>query len=237
MNPANSEVEVTWEFGPIVDAGWVVRNAFQPEALQKQKILIATEGASDARIIWRALDTFHSEVADFFNFVDVNERHHFWGAGNLVKFAEGLLRIEIMNKILFVLDNDAEGVDALRKLQSLDLPRNLRAMRLPDLDDFREFKTNGPEGIGISDINGRAAAIECYLDLRLASYPEAQVTWSSYKKDVGVWHGALDFKESYAKKFYEQSIEQIRNGDYDGSKLLELTDLLIRQAGLIEPVV
>ncbi|MEE4208299.1 MAG: hypothetical protein V2I43_03415, partial [Parvularcula sp.] len=88
-----------------------------------QKSLIATEGASDARIIKRALEILRPDVADFFNFVDMDERHHFWGTGNLVKFAEGLLRIDVQNKVLFLLDNDAEGVDAHRKLNALKAAR------------------------------------------------------------------------------------------------------------------
>lgn len=237
LNAANAEVEVTWEFGPIVHAGWVQRDAFQPGALQRQKVLIATEGASDARIIRRSLDILRPDVADFFNFVDVDERHHFWGTGNLVKFAEGLLRIEVLNQVLFVFDNDAEGVDAFRKLEKLKLPTNMRAMLLPDLEEFREFVTRGPEGISVSDINGRAAAIECYLDLRLKQYPAAQVTWSNLKKDIDAWHGVLDFKESYSKHFYEQPDELLRNGNYDVSKLLKLIDALIQQAGLVKPVI
>lgn len=237
LNAANAEVEVTWEFGPIVHAGWVQREAFQPTAQQKQKVLIATEGASDARIIRRLLDVLRPDVADFFNFVDVDERHHFWGTGNLVKFAEGLLRIEVLNQVLFVFDNDAEGVDAFRKLEKLKLPANMRAMLLPDLEEFREFATRGPEGVSVSDINGRAAAIECYLDLRLDQYPAAQVTWSNFKKDIDAWHGVLDFKESYSKHFYEQPDDLLRNGNYDVSKLLKLIDALIRQAGLVIPVI
>lgn len=97
LNAANAEVEVTWKFGPIVHAGWVQREAFLPGARQRQKVLIATEGASDARIIRRSLNVLRPDVSDFFNFVDVDERHHFWGTGNLVKFAEGLLRIEVLN--------------------------------------------------------------------------------------------------------------------------------------------
>jgi len=77
LNAANADVEVTWEFGPIVHSGWVQREAFKPGARQKQKVLIATEGASDARIIRRSLDILRPDVADFFNFVDVDERHHF----------------------------------------------------------------------------------------------------------------------------------------------------------------
>lgn len=236
LNVANTEVEVTWEFGPIVHAGWVQREAFRPGALQKQKVLIATEGTSDARIIRRSLDVLRPDVADFFNFVDVNERHPFWGTGNLVKFAEGLLRIEVLNQVLFVFDNDAEGVDAFRKLEKLNPPANMRAMLLPDLEEFREFKTLGPEGVSISDINGRAAAIECYLDLRLDQYPPAQVTWSNFKKDIDAWHGVLDFKESYSKHFYEQSDDLLLNGNYEASKLLKLIDALIQQAALVSPV-
>jgi len=237
LNAANAEVEVTWEFGPIVHAGWVQREAFQPGARQRQKVLIATEGASDARIIRRSLDVLRPDVADFFNFVDVDERHHLWGTGNLVKFAEGLLRIEVLNQVLFVFDNDAEGVDAFRKLEKLKLPTNMRAMLLPDLEEFKGVATRGPEGVSVSDINGRAAAIECYLDLRLDQYPVPQVTWSNFKKDIDAWHGVLDFKESYSKHFYEQPDDLLRNGSYDVSKLLKLIDALIRQAGLVMPVI
>lgn len=237
LNVANAETEVTWEFGPIVHAGWVQREAFQPGARKKQKILLATEGASDARIIRRSLDILRRDVADFFNFVDADERHHFWGTGNLVKFAEGLLRIDVLNQVLFVFDNDAEGVDAFRKIEKLKLPANMRAMLLPDLEEFRRFSTRGPEGVSVSDINGRAAAIECYLDLRLNQYPAPQVTWSNFKKDIDAWHGVLEFKESYSKHFYDQPDDFLQNGGYDVSKLVKLIDVLILQAGLVVPVV
>lgn len=237
LNAANGEVEVTWEFGPIVHAGWVQREAFQHGARQKQRILIATEGASDTRIIRRSLNILRPDVADFFNFVDVDERHNFWGTGNLVKFAEGLLRIDVLNKVLFVFDNDAEGVDAFRKLEKLKLPTNMRAMLLPDLEELRGFSTRGPEGVSVSDINGRAAAIECYLDLRLDQYSPPQVTWSNFKKDIDAWHGVLEFKESYSKHFYDQPDDLLRNGGYDVSKILKLIDALILQAGLLVPVV
>ncbi|MBL4602918.1 MAG: hypothetical protein JKY84_09235 [Emcibacteraceae bacterium] len=237
LNAANAEVEVIWEFGPIVHAGWVQRETFQPGGRQRQKVLIATEGASDARIIRRSLNVLRPDVSDFFNFVDVDERHHFWGTGNLVKFAEGLLRIEVLNQVLFVFDNDAEGVDAFRKLEKLNLPANMRVMLLPDLEEFRGFATCGPEGVSVSDINGRAAAVECYLDLRLDQYPAPQVTWSNFKKDINAWHGVLDFKESYSKYFYEQPDDLLRNGSYDVSKILKLIDALIRQAGLVIPVI
>lgn len=235
LNPANLCVDVVWEFGPLVHAGWEPRNLFQPGARRKQKVLIATEGASDARILKRALEILRADVADFFNFVDVDERHHFWGTGNLVKFAEGLLRIDIHNKVLFVFDNDAEGVDAYRKLDALNLPPNMRSMLLPNLDEFRQFPALGPEGVSITDINGRAAAIECYLDLNLPKRPPAQVRWSNYKKDIDAWHGALEFKETYQKHFDKQPPEALKEGSYETLKLLKLLDSLVGEAALVIP--
>jgi HEPN/Toprim N-terminal domain 1 len=101
LNPANAAIEVVWEFGPLVNNGWANMSDFQPGARRVQKVLVATEGASDA-LIKRALEVLRPEVADFFNFIDVDERHHYWGTGNLVKFAEGLLRIDIQNKVRWV---------------------------------------------------------------------------------------------------------------------------------------
>lgn len=237
LNPSNSDIEVVWEFGPLASNGWASIDDFQPGARRVQKVLVATEGASDARIIKRALEILRPDVADFFNFVDVDERHHFWGTSNLVKFAEGLLRIDIQNKVLFILDNDAEGVDAYRKLRALDFPANMRSMLLPYLDDFRNFASRGPEGISQVDINGRAAAIECYLDLHLPNYGAAQILWSNYKKDVDAWQGALEFKESYQRHFYYQSDEALRKGPYDSTKLQILLDTLIEEAGKVASTV
>ena len=233
LNPANADIEVVWEFGPLVNNGWASLDDFQPGARRVQKVLVATEGASDARIIKRAIQVLRPYVADFFNFIDVDERHHFWGTGNLVKFAEGLLRIDIQNRVLFVLDNDAEGVDACRKLTALKLPSNMRSMLLPDLDVFGSFPARGPEGISLADINGRAAAIECYLDLDLPNYGPAQVLWSNYKKEVDAWHGALEFKESYQRHFYDQDDEALRNGPYQSTKLGKLLDTLVVEASRV----
>lgn len=229
-NRDNHDAEVMWQFGPIVRSGWVDRESFKAGAIRTQAILVATEGASDARILRRALDTLRPDVADFFRFIDGDERHHFWGSGNLVRFGEGLLRIDIQNQVLFLLDNDAEGVDAYRKLLELKLPSNMRCMVLPDLDELRDFPALGPEGLHNCDINGRAAAIECYLDLNLAPFPPARVIWSNYKKDVEAWHGALEHKESYTKHFIAQDADAIAGGPYDASKLGKLLDALVREA-------
>ena len=83
------------------------------------------------------------------------------------------------------------------------------------------------------DINGRAAAIECYLDLDLPGYPPAQVLWSNYKKDVDVWHGALEHKESYMRCFLGQTGAALRDSGYDTSKLKEVLRALMAEATIL----
>ena len=62
---ANLDVDVMWQFGPIVEAGWVTEDSFQGGAGRRHSILVATEGTSDARILRRAIDILNPDVADF----------------------------------------------------------------------------------------------------------------------------------------------------------------------------
>ena len=225
-NPANLTLDVVWDYGNFVAAGWAKNEEFVAGARRAQTFLLATEGTSDTHILKRGLSLLRPDVGDFFRFIDIEERHPFSGTGSLAKFAEGLVKIDVHNRVVFVFDNDAEGTDAYRSLQRFSFPVNMRSMLLPDLDQLRDFPARGPSGIMRTDINGRAAAIECYLDLRLAGRPEAQVTWTNFKESMGIYQGALDFKESYAKAFYGASIEAIENGTYDVSKLKAVLDAL-----------
>jgi hypothetical protein len=109
-------------------------------------------------------------------------------------------------------------------------------MVLPSLDEFKQFATRGPDGTRKSDINGRAAGIECYLDLRLDQRGEPKVTWNNYKKEIDAWQGVLDSKDEYSKHFYNQSDIVLRSGDYDTSKLAKLVDALILQSAMIVPM-
>ena len=146
---------------------------FVPGARRTQTYLIATEGSSDTHILKSAFQLLRPEIADFFRFIDVSERHPFSGIGSLVKFAEGLAKIDVQNRTVFLFDNDAEGQSAFRKVQDLSLPINMRAMVLPPLKEF-EFPTIGPGGQALADINGRAASIRMLsrsARQRLASAP------------------------------------------------------------------
>jgi hypothetical protein len=232
-NSENLEAQVVWQYGPLVAAGWARESEFASGARRAQTFLVATEGSSDAHVLKHAFALLQPEIADFFRFIDVSERHPFPGTGNLLKFAEGLAKIDVQNQVVFLFDNDAEGFDAYRRLSAFSLPLNMRAMILPELEQFRSFPARGPEGVHAVDINRRAAAIECYLDLTLDGYPPAMVVWTNYKRELDTYHGALECKDSYTKAFLKQTPETLAAGGYDVSNIRAVLNAIIAECTAI----
>ncbi|HMH18734.1 MAG TPA: HEPN/Toprim-associated domain-containing protein [Burkholderiales bacterium] len=226
-NKVNHALDVSWDFTPLVESGWATRDEFRPGPLPEQRFLIVTEGSSDAKILQKALELFRPHISDFFRFVDMEEGYPFSGTGNLHRFAQGLISIGVQNNTVIVYDNDAEGIAKMAETKRLSLPPNMRVMQLPPHDDFIHFKTIGPTGVGIADINGKAAAIECYLDLQRVGLPEPIVRWSSFNRDLGIYHGELQHKTQYMKDFLQmRSLEQ----GYDKRKIELALDALVTES-------
>lgn len=225
-NKANHALDVTWDFTPLIESGWATRDQFRPAPLPEQQFLVVTEGSSDAKILQKALELFRPHISDFFTFVDMEEGYPFSGTGNLHRFTQGLISIGVQNKAVIVYDNDAEGIAKMTETKRLSLPRNMRVIQLPPHDDFSNFKTIGPTGVGFADINGKAAAIECYLDLQRAGLPDPIVRWSSFNRDLGIYHGELQHKTQYMKDFL-----QMRYPDqtYDKRRIESVLDALVAQ--------
>jgi len=228
-SPANLDLPVVWQYGPLVWNGWATAEQFPAGPSRRQTTLVATEGSSDVHILRHALKLLRPDVADFVRFIDVSDRHPFSGTGSLANFAEGLAKIDVHNQVVFVFDNDAEGIDAAARVSRLKLPPNMGVLVLPDLEDFKRFPASGPNGLADSDINGRAAAIECYLDLRLAGRPPAEVQWTSFKRDPDVYQGVLKHKGSYMDDFLKQTEQSLTDGGYDTSKIERVLDALIAE--------
>ncbi|HDT0681090.1 TPA: hypothetical protein QIB78_004562, partial [Enterobacter asburiae] len=226
-NKHNLSEYVEWDYGEIVANGWVHINQIKTEINRENSFLIATEGSSDSHILQKAFKLIKPSVCEFFRFIDVTSGHPFPGTGGLSKFAEGLVKIDVQNQIIFVLDNDSEGVEAFKKIIKMKLPHNMSCICLPDLKEFESFPTCGPDGLTLSNINGTAAAIECYLDLTYSEYDSYIVRWTNYKKETGMYQGALEFKEYYAKRYLDTSEVKLIESKYDTSKLEALLNAII----------
>jgi hypothetical protein len=198
-NPSCSDRSVIWRFQDIVDSGWVEDDQVYSGVPPASRFLIVTEGSSDAAVLKKALPLVAPGVKDFFDFVDMSETYPFTGTGNVVKFCQGLARIGVLNRVLVVLDNDAAGVEAYLRLEGSKLPTNIQVMTLPDLADCRKVATLGPTGVHFADINGKAASIEWFLDLRSEENPT--VRWTGFNPRADRYQGELVNKESHVRRF------------------------------------
>lgn len=134
------------------------------------------------------------------------------------------MSIRIENNVVVIYDNDAEGVENYKKTSSLNLPKNMKIVKLPDCESLRRFNTIGPNGQGKADINGCAAAIECYLDLAWKRLKTPTVRWKNYKDSTESYQGELQNKEFYKKEFLKLNR---REPGYDYSKIEAVLESLI----------
>lgn len=222
-NPKAASLPVQWAFNDIETGGYARREGFVRPLETRARFLVVTEGSADAAILRHALTLLRPHVADFFAFVDMEEGYPFAGTGNVFRFVQGLISIAVQNKVLVIFDNDAEGMAGRGRCAALNVPPNMRILSLPDLPAFTSFGTVGPDGEGVSDINGRAAAIECYLDLD----DEARVRWTSYNTSLSVYQGELEGKTRYMRAFLKH---RHRKRDYDYSRLEEIINVLVSGA-------
>lgn len=189
----------------------------------KDKYLLITEGKTDTYVLETAIDKLYPEIKDFFYFIDMEENYPFTGTGNLTNFTMGLTKINPLNKILIIFDNDTEGVFKFTKCDSLHLPNNMQIMKLPDLKS--DFITRGPLGDKTMQVDGMAIAIECFLDLNYKQTMDPIIRWKSYMRQLNRYQGALEDKEKYIK-LYKNGLRDV---NYDFSKLKQLIDCIMSE--------
>jgi hypothetical protein len=221
-NPSAGGLPVNWQFADVESGGRARRDEFVKRPQQSDRFLIVTEGSSDAHVIRHAIALLKPHLADFFDFVDMNEGYPFTGTGNLFNFTKGLIGISVMNNIVVLYDNDAEGVFSYNRTSRLNLPPNMRALKLPDLPVFEDYATVGPSGPHRAYINGCGAAIECYLD----TGAKAVIRWNNFHKDLGVYHGELVGKTEVARRFFTLTKDDNFAG-YDTSRIAEVVDMIV----------
>lgn len=220
LNPKARELPVTWQFADVEEGGWADRRMFVRPLDQSNRFLIVTEGSSDAKIIRHAFKLLKPHISDFFDFVDMEEGYPFSGTGNMFRFLQGLISISIQNNVIVIYDNDAEGVANYERSCALNVPANMLILKLPDSPDFAKFDTIGPSGRHKADINGCAAAIECYLDLGALPL----VRWTSFNSRMNTYQGELINKGDYMRGFLDQC-ERIEGYDY--SRVESVLEMII----------
>lgn len=223
-NPANLEYDVEWRYHDVVEGGWVKKKELFKGLDEADKITLVTEGSSDLKILKRTIEELYPSISDFFYFMDP-ESYPFTGWTKMCDFCIGLSKINVINNIIAIFDNDTAGLIGFKKTKSKIKNNNILITHLPDMEEFKKFKTIGPNGESICDVNGKAVAIECFLDLS-KNEDEPSIRWTNYEKDPDKYQGSLIDKEKYSKLFFSSNL---KDGSYNVDKLKHLINAIIQE--------
>ncbi len=224
-NPTNLDHPVIWRYHDVVEGGYVEESSIFEGLASDAQVLVVTEGSSDSGILKKALGCRFQEVEDFFLFVDMKDNYPFTGTGNLLRFVQGLRAIQHRRKTLVVLDNDTAGNEVASRLNEQLLPKNFVVCVLPELAGCNQFQTVGPSGPNRENVNGKACAIEMFLDLGfgMSAAPIPTVRWTAFNAKLQQYQGELEDKEQFTRAFLQSGW---RSPDYDWSKLTLLWEHL-----------
>ena len=223
-NASNANYEVQWRVADAIAEGWIEKEGILKGLNEEDKIMIVTEGSSDTFIISETIKKLYPNISDFFSFVDMEKNYPFTGVGNLYNFCKGLCGIRIQNNIIVIFDNDTAGLEKYKESKKLEKPEDFLILRLPDNSDFENIITIGPQGETKENINGKAVAIECFLDFSSVE-TEPKIRWVSYSKKEDCYQGALVSKDDYVTAFKKSDL---RKGEYDTKKLKQLVDYILK---------
>lgn len=177
---------------PVVTNGW---SQLRLGLAHNEPVVLLTEGSTDAALLSQSLSLLFGEFRDRFQFLDFSAINLKGGASSLVDQLKAFAAAGFRNRILAIVDNDAVGRDALRMIQTLKLPRNFGAMRLPDIELAGDYPTIGPQGRVNADVNGQAVSIEMFAGKRLLFDSEnlelSPVVWRGYVEGVKAYQGEL----------------------------------------------
>lgn len=186
------------------------------------KIIIITEGKSDASILKKGLEYLYPHMIDLYSFYDFDRTNSPGSTNEVVKTIKSFVSAGVVNKLIALLDNDTEGEETYRILKKLSLPQTAKVLKYPKYDKLVDYPTIGPQGIINMDVNGLAASIELYLDTRFL-YDDDKllpVQWTGYKKSINQYQGQVLNKNKIQKNFYDAYKTSKSSIDWEGIKLI-----------------
>mgnify|MGYP001587389859 FL=1 len=168
------------------------------------RIIVLTEGSSDAEIISESLRVMFPHLVPYFSFMDFAAARPTGGAGSLVQLVKAFTAARISNRVVALFDNDTAAREALQGLKDITLCESMRVIACPPLDLARNYPSLGPTGLQSLDVNGLAASIEMYFGedvLRRDDGTLTPVQWRGYNEKLKSYQGELLEKERLMRKF------------------------------------
>jgi hypothetical protein len=209
-------VDVVLDYSELVSAGYYngneelaaqAKSGVSKEFVVNSKIVILTEGSSDAAFLRESLKILHPHLYPLFSFLDFHEPRLAGGASNLVHVLKGLVGAQIANRVIAIFDNDTAAEDALRPLDLVSLPHRFKVLRYPDIPLGEAYPTIGPQGESEMNINGLAGSIELYFGediLRNNDGALERVQWKGYNQGLRKYQGELIDKNRLQERFMQK---------------------------------
>ena len=195
---------VSLDLTELAAGGYLEEGADLWDEFERTPVVVLTEGKSDARLLRLALDTLLPDYADFIRFLDYDFARAAGGVGEVVRFVKMFAGSGIQNRIVALFDNDTAGRQALGDLGPL--PGNVFPMCLPSVDRFKNYPALGPDGPGMSDVDGRACSLELYLGREALTDTTGNlrpVRWTAFNEKLGRYQGEIPGKGDVQAKFEE----------------------------------
>jgi hypothetical protein len=171
------------------------------------KIILLTEGSSDAAILREALSVLYPHLVEFYSFFDFDASRAAGGASQLVSVIKAFIAAGISNRVVALFDNDTAGREAVRGLRRVQLPGTVALLHYPNLKRLRSYPTIGPTGTAAFDVNGLAGSIELYLgeDVIASTGKECPVQWRGFSEGMGAYQGEVMHKSALQDAFWERA--------------------------------
>ncbi|RZK01677.1 MAG: hypothetical protein EOO43_24090 [Flavobacterium sp.] len=193
---------VEYDFSWIINGGWVKDEV---PLIEVEKIIVLTEGKTDAEFISKSVQMLYPHLHAYYHFIDFDGFKVEGNASALVKMIKAFAASNVKHPIIAIFDNDTAGLSEMNNILRINLPNNIKVIKLPDIPLAKKYPTIGPTGVKVQNVNGLACGIEMYLGKEILLYDNAftPIRWRDYKDSLGQYHGVLDRKDEVQNKFRE----------------------------------
>jgi hypothetical protein len=166
-----------------------------PAVTSHRKLIVLTEGKTDRTAIHLALDVLYPHLVEFWSFLDYDGPKQPGGASQVVSLLKALAAAGVTNRIVAMFDNDTAATEALRALDGIQFPANIRIVRLPQSQLAKSYPTLGPSGTTQQlDINGLAVSIELFFGRDVLEVMAGELTpvqWRGYNATLRQYQGEI----------------------------------------------
>lgn len=173
------------------------------------KIIILTEGSTDAYTISTSIELLYPHLKDLYGFMDFSGSRAPGGASALVTTLKAFAGAGIANRIIAIFDNDTAANVALKSLRDITLPETIKILQHPEIELAKSYPTLGPQGTQDIDINGMGVSIELFFGRDVLIGDDDLLTpvqWKGFDESTCRYQGEILRKQQLFSKFKNKAI-------------------------------